>query len=64
MSDRPTYRLEIRSRPSDYPEAVRLRHVLKALLRRYDFVCTSVEEVKPAAPAAPAAAKGEGEPCR
>src|SRR5262245_7711074 len=44
----PSYLLKIRSRPAATPDVVRLRHVLKRLLRQYDFVCLSIEEVTPA----------------
>lgn len=41
-----TFNLVIRALPGCEAKAIReLRHVLKALLRRYDFRCVSVEEI-------------------
>jgi hypothetical protein len=41
-----TFRLTIRSLPSDTPEGVRLRSLLKRARRRFDFVAVPVEEVE------------------
>jgi hypothetical protein len=46
MSDRTTYRLLLEVPPGPVPEAVRLRRLLKALLRRYGLRCLAVEEVE------------------
>ena len=37
--------MRLRPLPSGYPVAVRLRRVLKALLRSYQFRCVSVAEI-------------------
>jgi hypothetical protein len=45
MRTKPRYRLELEVQPSSVPVAVRLRHVLKALLRTYNFRCLSAVEL-------------------
>jgi len=39
------YRLTLRALPSDTPVAIRLRHILKGLLRAWDFRCERVEQL-------------------
>jgi hypothetical protein len=41
------YDLRIVARPGDAPAIIRLRHVLKALLRTYNFRATSVRDITP-----------------
>lgn len=45
MSDRPLIRLTLKPLPDDVPEAIRLRHVLKRLLRTYGFRCMAIDNV-------------------
>lgn len=40
-----TFILHIRPLKSDVPEYVRLRHVLKRLLRTYEFRCVDMQEI-------------------
>ncbi len=42
----PTYRLTLRALPAATPPTIRLRHVLKRLLRTFEFRAVSVEEVR------------------
>jgi len=45
MPDPARYRLTLRSVPSSIPTPVRLRRLLKALCRAYQFRCLAVEEL-------------------
>jgi hypothetical protein len=49
------YSLTIRAQRSDVAPAIRLRAVLKALLRQYDFRAVDVRETTPVLPPLPAA---------
>ena len=53
---REEYELRIVARPGDAPAIIRLRHVLKALLRTYNFRATSVRDITPYPDGAPAEA--------
>jgi hypothetical protein len=54
------YTLTIRALKSGTPPIIRLRHVLKSLLRTYEFRCVSVSETTPALPPLPTHADGAG----
>ncbi len=41
------YELRIVAKPDDAPAIIRLRRILKALLRTYNFRCTSCRDVTP-----------------
>ena len=42
---KPQFEILFRSRPSDIPQSVRLRSMLKMMLRRFDFRVTSIREL-------------------
>jgi hypothetical protein len=54
------YRIEVRALRSDVPPHVRLRRLLKALLRTYQFRAVRVQETTPPLPALPAAKHADG----
>jgi hypothetical protein len=47
------YTLVLRALKSEAPPVIRLKRVLKALLRAYDFRCTSCRDVTPKLPPLP-----------
>lgn len=57
------YLIHIRAMRSDVPPIIRLRHVLKQLLRTYEFRAVAIRDVTPALPMLlPGSQAASGEP--